>query len=78
MSMGTFYVAYVPGTTTYSVSVVLDGSSFLPVTASVGVSQRKLTTKGTVRNGVVVYQVLPSVRLTHSSRSRCSEALACC
>ncbi len=59
VSMETFYVGYVQGKQTYSIGVVLDGTSFLPVTASLAVSQRKLTTKGTVRNGVVVYQVGP-------------------
>lgn len=55
--METFYVGYVEGVATYSISAVLEGSSFLPVTATITISQRKLTTQGTVRNGVVVYQV---------------------
>lgn len=55
--METFYVGYIKGVDTYSVSAVLEGSSFLPVTATVTISQRKLTSQGTARNGVVVYQV---------------------
>ena len=57
VSMETFYVEFGKGVTTYSVSVILEGSSFLPVTATLNISQRKLTSRGTVRNGVVVYQV---------------------
>ena len=41
VSMETFYIGYVKGVTSYSVSAVLEGSSFLPVTASVAISQRK-------------------------------------
>ncbi|KAK9825612.1 hypothetical protein WJX74_010253 [Apatococcus lobatus] len=59
VSMETFYIGYVEGVDMYSVSAVLEGSSFLPVTASLSISQRKLTSKGTVRNGVVVYQASP-------------------
>lgn len=60
VSMETFYVDYVKGTATYTIGIILEGTSFLPVTASLSISQRRMTTQGTVRNGLVVYQVTAS------------------
>ena len=57
VAMEAFFVQYVPGVTSYNISAVLDGVSFMPVVASLTISQRTLTTKGTVQTGMVSYQV---------------------